>query len=57
LTNRKDDFITVVAPFVYKNWLNEYGQVECLGINDTIKFIRNENIMPQRETRDFDLKK
>ncbi|KAI8883211.1 hypothetical protein K501DRAFT_219648 [Backusella circina FSU 941] len=56
LANRKDDFITVVAPFIYKNWLKEYGQVECLGERDAIKFIRNENIMPHRETRDHDLK-
>jgi hypothetical protein len=47
----------VVAPFVYKHWLNEYRDVEFIGSNRRVKFIRNENLLPKSTAKGVDLKK
>ncbi|KAI9487736.1 MAG: hypothetical protein EXX96DRAFT_476335 [Benjaminiella poitrasii] len=36
--------LTIVAPFIYNHWLNEYNGIERLGLKRKLKFIKNESI-------------
>ncbi|KAG2206524.1 hypothetical protein INT47_008541 [Mucor saturninus] len=56
MANRRNDTITVVAPFVYKHWLHEYRHVEYIGSHSRINFIRNENLLSRTEPRGYELK-
>lgn len=49
--------LTVVAPFVYQHWLNEYNGVEWLRVKQKLKFVRNENILSHRTPNGNDQKK
>ncbi|KAI8971600.1 beta-lactamase-like protein [Mycotypha africana] len=51
-----DATLTIVAPFIYMNWLKEYNRVEYFLKKNKVKFIRNESILASREPVGEELK-
>ncbi|KAG0738113.1 hypothetical protein G6F35_006069 [Rhizopus arrhizus] len=45
----KTSCLTVIAPRVFRDWLNEYCQVEFVGNRRRLKFISNENLLTHRQ--------
>ncbi|OBZ86036.1 Zinc phosphodiesterase ELAC protein 2 [Choanephora cucurbitarum] len=41
-----DKTLTIVAPYIYKHWLSEYGGVELIDYKRKLKFVRNEVLLP-----------
>jgi hypothetical protein len=57
VSSSDDSILTVVAPFMYKHWLNEYSGIEYLGSRRKLKFVRSENILSHRHPKGDDKKK
>ncbi|KAI9310318.1 beta-lactamase-like protein [Dichotomocladium elegans] len=50
-----DKRLYVVAPTVFKLWLEEYSSVEQFGLNEQVFLIRNETILFRRKPEAFEL--
>ncbi|GAA5814487.1 hypothetical protein MFLAVUS_007984 [Mucor flavus] len=56
MANRTEDTLTIVAPFVYKHWLNEYSDIEFIASKRRLNYIRSENILSKATPKGRELK-